>query len=87
MYEIRSSIEREHQFPVEIYAECEINKKQLSWIRGFNEEKRRTTNTGAKEIIKYDSEIQNEIKIGNKDVILPIYSILWNWKNLDAEKR
>lgn len=72
MYEIGSSIEREHQFPVEIYAECEIDKKQISWIRGLNGEKGRTTNTGAKEIIKYASEIQTEIKMGNKDVILPI---------------
>lgn len=72
MYEIGSSIEREHQFPVGIYAECEIDKKQISWIRGLNGEKGRTTNTGAKEIIKYASEIQTEIKMGNKDVILPI---------------
>lgn len=72
MYEIGSSIEREHQFPVEIYAECEVDKKQISWIRGLNGEKGRTTNTGAKEIIKYASEIQTEIKMGNKDVILPI---------------
>ena len=72
MYEIGSSIEREHQFPVEIYAECEVDKKQISWIRGLNGEKGRTTNTGAKEIIKYASEIQTEIKMGNKDVILPV---------------
>ena len=72
MYEIGSSIEREHQFPVEIYAECEVDKKQISWIRGLNGEKGRTTNTGAKEIIKYASEIQTKIKMGNKDVILPV---------------
>lgn len=72
MYEIGSSIEREHQFPVEIYAECEVDKKQISWIRGLNGEKGRTTNTGAKEIIKYASEIQTKIKMGNKNVILPV---------------
>lgn len=72
MYEIGSSIEREHQFPVGIYAECEVDKKQISWIRGLNGEKGRTTNTGAKEIIKYASEIQTKIKMGNKDVILPV---------------
>lgn len=72
MYEIGSSIEREHQFPVGIYAECEVDKKQISWIRSLNGEKGRTTNTGAKEIIKYASEIQTKIKMGNKDVILPV---------------
>ena len=29
MYEIRNSIERGHQFLVEIYAECEIDKKRF----------------------------------------------------------
>lgn len=72
MYEIGSSIEREHQFPVKIYAECEIDKKQISWRRGLNGEKGRTTSIGAKEIIRYASEIQTEIKMGNKDVILPV---------------
>lgn len=72
MYEIGSSIEREHQFPVKIYAECEIDKKQILWRRGLNGEKGRTTSIGAKEIIRYASEIQTEIKMGNKDVILPV---------------
>lgn len=73
MYEIGSTIEREHQFPVEIYAECKIeDKNNISWKRTLNGERGRTTSTGAKEIIEYASKIQNEIKAGNKNTVLPV---------------
>lgn len=73
MYELGSSIEREHQFPVEIYVDCEMdNKKEISWKRTLNGEKGRTSNTGAKEITEYASKIQDEIKAGNKDLVLPM---------------
>lgn len=72
MYEMGSTIERQHQFPVEIYSEGTFNKKNISWMRTLNGEKGRTTNTGAKQITEYASKIQDEIKKGSKEVILPV---------------
>ena len=73
MYEIGSVIDRQHQFPVGIYAECDFNnKKSVSWVRTLNGEKGRTSNIRAKEIIEYASKVQGEIKKGNKEVILPV---------------
>ena len=67
-----SIIERQHQFPVEICSEGVFDKKNISWTRTLNGEKGRTTNTGAKQITEYASKIQDEIKKGNKEVILPM---------------
>ena len=72
MYEMGSIIERQHQFPVEICSEGVFDKKNISWTRTLNGEKGRTTNTGAKQITEYASKIQDEIKKGNKEVILPM---------------
>ena len=73
MYEIGSAIDRQHQFPVGIYAECDFNnKKSVSWVRTLNGEKGRTSNIRAKEIIEYASKVQDEIKKGNKEVVLPV---------------
>ena len=73
MYEIGSVIDRQHQFPVGIYAECDFNnKKSVSWVRTLNGEKGRTSNIRAKEIIEYASKVQDEIKKGNKEVVLPV---------------
>lgn len=72
MYELGSIIEREHQFPVKISAEGKINNKTIQWTRSLNKENGRTTNVGAKEIITYATEIQEKVKSGNKEVILPV---------------
>lgn len=73
MYEIGSAIDRQHQFPVGIYAECDFNnKKNVSWVRTLNGEKGRTSSIRAKEIIEYASKVQDEIKKGNKEVVLPV---------------
>lgn len=72
MYELGSRIEREHQFPVKISAEGKVNNKTIKWTRSLNKENGRTTNVGAKEIITYATEIQEKVKSGNKEIILPV---------------
>lgn len=91
MYELGSRIEREHQFPVEISAFGKIKEKDIFWKRSLNGEKGRTTNTEAKEIINYANNIQEKIKLGNKDIVLPLIAYygtgrLWMQKREKSQK-
>lgn len=91
MYELGSRIEREHQFPVKISAFGKIEEKEIKWTRGLNKEKGRTTNIGAKEIISYATEIQEKVKSGNENVILPLVAYygtgrLWMQKRESSKK-
>ena len=72
MYELGSKIEREHQFPVKISAIGEIDNRKIEWTRSLNKEKGRTTNVGAKEIINYALEMEEKVKLGSKQIILPV---------------
>ena len=72
MYELGSKIEREHQFPVKISAIGEIDNRKIKWTRSLNKEKGRTTNVGAKEIINYALEMEEKVKLGSKQIILPV---------------
>lgn len=92
MYELGSRIEREHQFPVKISTIGEIDNYRVEWTRSLNKENGRTTNVGAKEIIAYATELQEKVKSGNKEVILPLIAYygtgrLWMQKREKNSKK
>ena len=92
MYELGSRIEREHQFPVKISAVGKIGNHEIEWTRSLNKENGRTTNIGAKEIITYATEIQENVKLGNKEIILPLIAYygtgrLWMQKREKNSKK
>lgn len=92
MYELGSRIEREHQFPVKISAVGKIGNHEIEWTRSLNKENGRTTNIRAKEIITYATEIQEKVKLGNKEIVLPLiayYGIgrLWMQKREKSNKK
>ncbi|WP_373077468.1 AAA family ATPase [Fusobacterium varium] len=91
MYELGSRIEREHQFPVEISVTGKIENKDIKWYRALNKENGRTTNTGAKEIIAYAADVQEKVKAGNKEILLPLIAYygtgrLWMQKREKSSK-
>ena len=92
MYELGSRIEREHQFPVKISTIGKIDNHEIEWTRSLNKENGRTTNIGAKEIIAYATEIHKKVKLGNKEIVLPLiayYGIgrLWMQKRERSNKK
>lgn len=72
MFELGSRMDGEAQYPVEIYADCNINEKKIEWTRSLQRPNGKTLITGAKKIMDYARKIQEEIRKGNKDIILPI---------------
>lgn len=91
MYELGSRIEREHQFPVEISVAGKVENKNIKWYRALNKENGRTTNTGAKEIIAYAADVQEKVKAGNKEILLPLIAYygtgrLWMQKREKSSK-
>ncbi|MCB8565791.1 AAA family ATPase [Fusobacterium ulcerans] len=91
MYELGSRIEREHQFPVEISVIGKIEKENIKWYRALNKENGRTSNFGAKEIIAYATNIQEKVKAGNKEILLPVIAYygtgrLWMQKREKSNK-
>ena len=72
MYELGSKIEREHQFPVEIKINTEIEDKKIRWQRELRSEKGKTANKDIKEISNYAKEIEARVKSGDKTLILPL---------------
>lgn len=91
MYELGSRIEREHQFPVEISVTGKVKNENIKWYRALNKENGRTTNTGAKEIIAYAADVQEKVKAGNKEILLPLIAYygtgrLWMQKREKSNK-
>lgn len=91
IYELGSRIEREHQFPVEISVAGKVENKDIKWYRALNKENGRTTNTGAKEIIAYAADVQEKVKAGNKEILLPLIAYygtgrLWMQKREKSSK-
>ncbi|SCP97740.1 AAA family ATPase [Anaerobium acetethylicum] len=89
MYEMGSNIERQGQYPVEVYVDANVDNQEMSWKRTLNGEGRRTTYGDAKNIIAYAQQLQSKVRAGDKNCILPIIAyygtgILWMQKK---EKR
>lgn len=80
MFSVGSRIEPQEQFPVEVYAECTIGKNQIStekirkvsWQRELNGKGRRTTHGNIKLIADYARKLQEQVRAGDMDCILPL---------------
>ncbi len=73
VHAIGSRIDVQEQYPVQVTAYASVEKKlQLYWGRSLNGKKNRTTYGDASEVIAYARELQEEIREGNCDTVLPM---------------
>lgn len=85
-YEVGSIIDRQPQFPVEIYCEGNLIGQELQWARQLNTENGRTTTSDAVKIKNIASDLQKQIRNGNNDIALPLISY-YGTGRLWAQKR
>lgn len=88
---IGSTIDRQPQFPVVISCAGEIVNKKISWIRQLNTKSGRTNYGDAANIKNIASDLQNSVRNGDANVILPIISYygtgrLWAQKHESSQK-
>lgn len=88
---IGSTIDRQPQFPVVISCAGEIVDKKISWIRQLNTESGRTNYGDAINIKNITLDLQNSVRNGDENVILPIISYygtgrLWAQKHESSQK-
>lgn len=88
---IGSTIDRQPQFPVVISCAGEIVNKEISWIRQLNTKSGRTNYGDAANIKNIASDLQNSVRNGDENVILPIISYygtgrLWAQKHESSQK-
>lgn len=88
---IGSTIDRQPQFPVVISCAGEIVNKKISWIRQLNTKSGRTNYGDAANIKNIASDLQNSVRNGDANVILPIISYygtgrLWVQKHESSQK-
>ena len=72
MYELGSRVDAEAQFPVEIKVTGSVEGKEVEWSRSLQGKKGRTIITGAKSIMEYASSLQDKVREGDKNTILPL---------------
>lgn len=88
---IGSTIDRQPQFPVVISCVGEIADKKISWIRQLNTESGRTNYGDATNIKNIATDLQNSVRNGDENVVLPIISYygtgrLWAQKHESSQK-
>ena len=71
-YPMGESFDVQAQYPVEIVAEGIIEDRQISWKRSLNGKNGSTTIKEAKELIEITKKLQERLREGNKNVILPL---------------
>lgn len=74
-YDLNGTIDPQHQFPVSIEStgEC-IDKQNIRWIRSLNSESGKTTIKDAGELTSIAKKVQNQIMMGDKELVLPLIS-------------
>lgn len=73
MFEMGSRVDAEEQYPVEISAICGVEgKEDIPWTRSLHSHEGRTHISQAKTIMEYGSELQQKVREGNKETILPL---------------
>lgn len=73
-YELGSVIDRQPQFPVQIQCVANVGQEILTWDRVLNSENGRTTIVDAKQIMEYAGGLQQKVRKGDKNTILPLFS-------------
>lgn len=73
MYEMGSRVDAEEQYPVEITAVCGVEgKADIEWSRSLHSHEGRTHISRAKTIMEYGSQLQQKVREGDKETILPL---------------
>lgn len=72
MYELGSRVDPEEQYPVEVSAKCMVDKQEISWTRSLHGKDGRTHIKDAKQIMDYGMLLQDRVRAGDKDMILPL---------------
>lgn len=73
MYEMGSRVDAEEQYPVEIAAMCEFEgRADIEWSRSLHSHEGRTHISQAKTIMEYGSQLQQKVREGDKETILPL---------------
>lgn len=72
MYELGSRVDPEEQYPVEVSAKCMVDKQEISWTRSLHGKDGRTHIKDAKQIMDYGMFLQDRVRAGDKDIILPL---------------
>ena len=74
-YDLNGTIDSQHQFPVSIEStgDC-IDKQNIRWIRSLNSESGKTTIKDAGELTSIAKKVQNQIMMGDKELVLPLIS-------------
>ena len=73
MFEMGSRVDAEEQYPVEISAVCRVEgEEDIPWTRSLHSHEGRTHISQAKAIMEYGSELQQKVREGDKETILPL---------------
>lgn len=72
MYELGSRVEAEEQYPVELGTVGDIDGKEIQWRRSLHGKNGRTHISEAKPIMEYADKLQNKVREGDKNTILPL---------------
>lgn len=67
-----SRIDAEAQYPVEISASGRAEGEEIKWTRSLHGKNGRTYISGARQIMDYGSRLQEKVRQGDKDIILPL---------------
>ena len=73
-YELGSVIDRQPQFPVRIQCDANVDQEILTWDRSLYSENGRTRIVEAKQIMEYADVLQQKVRKGDKNTILPLVS-------------
>lgn len=74
-HDLNGTIDPQHQFPVSIESvgDC-LGRQNVKWVRSLNSESGNTTIKDARELTSIAKEVQNQIMIGDKSLVLPLIS-------------
>lgn len=86
-YDLNGTIDPQHQFPVSIEStgDC-IDKQNIRWIRSLNSESGKTTIKDAGELTSIAKKVQNQIMMGDKELVLPLI-LYYGTGRLYAQKK
>lgn len=74
-HDLNGTIDPQHQFPVSIESvgDC-LGRQNVKWVRSLNSESGNTTIKDARELTSISKEVQNQIMLGDKSLVLPMIS-------------
>lgn len=74
-HNLNGTMDRQHQFPVSIHSlgNC-MNEQNIKWTRSLNSTFGKTTIKDARKLTNISKQVQNQIMIGDKSLVLPLIS-------------